>query len=250
MHGSGILEFDTQEGLFRWLAMTYVLELSRGTDSLAIPITVSCQKVDEKEFAARERMNQQAQEASRRTGDLAEARARAAQILAEANRPKPFTAEVRAAALRDLKAGDHLLVRAALVQLAHATRDDRAEEVSAAIVEAMAGMHVGDKIQAMDALAVWGTANAEPALIEAAKSPFTRGKALEQLGRNFKDDAAIDAIVSQFHDDRGAAAAALKKIGPAAEKAVLPLVKESDFWLRGDVIGVLREIGGERSLRA
>ncbi len=41
----------------------------------------------------------------------------------------------------------------------------------------------------------------------------------------------------------------MKKIGPAAEDATLPFAKYNDFWLRNDAIGVLAEIGGDKSLR-
>ncbi len=250
MRGLGSLEFDTQAGMFRSLAMTYVLELARDGDLLSIPISVSYRKFDDKEMAVQEQKEQKVAEAKRQAGNLAEAHARASRIMAEARNPQPFTPEVRAAALRDLKTGDFLLVRAALSQLAHAKRDDHAEEVSAAIVEAMASMPEGTKHFALDALEVWGTARAEAELIAATKSVFARDKAMELLGRDFKDDDAIAAVVSQFQASRMAAAAALKKIGPAAEKSVLPLIKEKDFWIRNEAIGVLRDIGGQRSLHA
>ena len=104
----------------------------------------------------------------------------------------------------------------------------------------------------LDALAVWGTDNCERAVIADTKSGtwFVRDKAIDVLGRKFKNQAAIDALAAQFRNSRGAVSAGLKKIGPAAEDATLPFIKESDFWLRNDAIGVLGEIGGEKSRRA
>ena len=53
-----------------------------------------------------------------------------------------------------------------------------------------------------------------------------------------------------FAPSAGAAAAALKRMGRPAEKAVIPLIKESDYWVRCEAVGVLGQIGGQRSLLA
>jgi hypothetical protein len=129
--------------------------------------------------------------------------------------------------------------------------DDNRSEISAALAASMKGLNDWDRAAVLDALANWGTENCEDALIEASASNtfFVRGKALELLGKKFKDPAAIAAIAKAFSADRGAASSAMKKVGPAGEKALFPIVKSTDFWVRNDAIGVLAEIGGEASLR-
>jgi S1-C subfamily serine protease len=168
-----------------------------------------------------------------------------------AKEPEPLTAEARSEILRDLKSASGQTVKNAAFRLVAAKVDDNRGEVSAALAASMKGLNDWDRPAVLDALAAWGTENCESALIEASSSnnPAVRGKALEQLGNKFKDQAAIAAIGKAFTVDRGAASAAMRKVGPAGEKALFPIVKSKDFWARNDAIGVLAEIGGEKSLR-
>jgi hypothetical protein len=286
--GCGALEFDTQLGLFRAADMIYSLVVARENDTVTVPVSMSMRYRTEAEMAARmEKSRQRTADAEK---DLAERQkkmqdmrkemeARIARMRAEnearqrgpggpqpgmpglpgiqgapGEKPKPLTADARAKALQDLLAASTNLdaAKQAATLLAHSPRDDKADEVSEALVKAMKASDEWGSGVFLEALDVWGTDNCEQALITASKSGlfFIKGKAVELIGKKFKDETAIRAMVALFRADRGAAATAFRGIGPVAEKAVIPLAITEDFWARNDALGVLRDIGGERSLRA
>jgi hypothetical protein len=244
MTGSGDLAFDSKAGLFRSLDMKYSIVVTRANVSITIPVSLSYRHVSEEEMAKRQELARKAAEKAKK-----EAEARA-----EAAKPKPLTAETRAAALKDLKAADIGVAKEAAKRLAHALPGDNPDdEISAALTHAMKGGDDWAQAEFLGALAVWGTDNCERAVIACTKSGtwFVRDKAIDILGKKFTNQAAIDALAAQFKNNHGAVAAALKKIkSPAVEDAVLPFIKDVDFWLRNDAIGVLQEVGGQKSLRA
>jgi hypothetical protein len=260
--GCGDLEFDTKIGMFRSANMTYSLVIAHDNTKTAVPLTLSYQLRSEMEIAERnaraskqfEDARRSIDEARKRTMERIEHQRKEAEARAEADRPKPLTPEMRAQALHDLRAADTNigLAREAAKRLARTLPGDNPEELSEALVHALKASDEWGSGDFLEALGVWGTANCEKALIQSSKSGlfFIKGKAIEVLTRKFKDESVINAMVALFRTDRGAAAGALKRIGPAAEKAVIPLIVTDDFWARGDAIGVLHDIGGERSLRA
>jgi len=238
MNGCGTLEFDVKLGVFRAAAMNYVISIAHGGKLEAVPISLTYSLVDAGQVVAAPKSP--AATAAARSGPP------------PAKPREPLTAAARQEIVRDLKSTTGQTVRNASLRLIDAKVDDDPREMSAALAQAMKGLSDWDRAAVLDALAIWGTENCEAALIEASTSNtfFVRGKALEQLGNKFKDQAAIAAVAKAFSADRHAASAAMKKIGPAGEKAMLPFVKDNkDFWARNDAIGVLAEIGGVRSLR-
>ncbi len=243
MTGSGDLEFDTKAGIFRSQEMKYSIVITHANVSITVPVSLTYRYVPEEEMAKR-------QEAARLQAAKAK---KEAEARAEAARPKPLTAEMRAAALKDLKSADIGVAKEAAKRLAHALPGENRDEISAALVHAMKGADDWADAEFLGALDVWGTDNCERAVIFCTKSGtwFVRDKAIDILGKKFTNQAAINALAAQFHNNHGAAAAALKKIkSPAVEDAVLPFIKDVDFWLRNDAIGVLQEVGGQKSLRA
>lgn len=253
MTGNGDLQFDAKAGLFKSLDMKYTLAITYKSVSITIPVTLSYRYVTEEEAAQRrEKARLAAIEARKRGEALAAKQKKEAEAAAEAAKPKPLTPAMRSEALKDLCAADMNTVKAAAKRLAHSLPGDNPDEISAALVHAMKGADDWSKGEFLDALAVWGTNNCERAVIEATKSGtwFIRDKALDILGKKFKNQAAIDALAAQFRNSRGVVAAGLKKIGPEAEEATLPFAKDTDFWLRNEALGVLAEIGGQKSLRA
>ena len=73
--------------------------------------------------------------------------------------------------------------------------------------------------------------------------------AIEALA-TLKTEKAAVAVASQMPRYRGEAGKAPKAMGPVAEAAAIPLLKNSEFWMRRETVGVLAEIGGEDALQA
>jgi hypothetical protein len=261
MNGCGTLAFDTKMGLFRAAAMTYVIAIVRNDKVETIPLTVTYSLLDSGSLASGTTVpNTVAPQATVPASPFVPRNPRGRTIVS--NRPvpnngqpqqyEPLTAKSKSEILRDLRSTNPQIVKQAAERLTKTEDNEHPADISAALAKAMKHLDDWGKSAVLDALAIWGTDNCEEAVIEASKSSafFVRNKALEQLGNKFKDDAAIAAIAEAFHADRHAASVAMKKIGPAGEKAMLPLLKEQDYWARCDAIGVLAEIGGERALRA
>jgi hypothetical protein len=104
---------------------------------------------------------------------------------------------------------------------------------------------------AIEALGVWGTKETTPVLLRAMKQKDSRGAAITALGR-LKDERAIEPIAERLEDffDRGPAAEALKKMGPAAEDAVLKQLNHTDNQVRDAACNILKAIGTAKSLPA
>lgn len=97
---------------------------------------------------------------------------------------------------------------------------------------------------AIKALEVWATADNVPTLANLLKENVQRVGILKILGR-LKDARAADAIAARLVDngDRPYAVAALKEIGPATEKAVLPYVNYPNQQVSGAARKHLQELG-------
>jgi hypothetical protein len=80
---------------------------------------------------------------------------------------------------------------------------------------------------------------------------FGRGEAARALAV-WATPAQVPALIRCFRNGgtRDSAAKALRTVGPAAEKDVIPLVDDQDFGIRTDAMDVLKDIGTERSLPA
>ncbi len=234
MTGSGRLAFDLKEGVFRSLSMKYEIRVNENRVQVTIPVTVDCRLLAESEVAERQKQA-----------------ATAAAAAAEANRPKPLAPGEREQLLKDLASRDDARIKAAAQRLSKAVADDNRAEISRALVEALGRTNEWIQAEILAALRVWVTPDAEPAVIEAAKSKtfFVRDAAIGMLG-NFKTAESVKAAAEAMLVNRHAAADALKAIGPTAEGVTIPLLEDRDFWVRGAACDVLAEIGGKTSLRA
>ena len=112
-----------------------------------------------------------------------------------------------------------------------------------------------ERSNAVKALGVWGGMDAVPILVEVLRDEsvffFTRKDALQMLG-NFLDDRAAAAIAGALSDGRlrGDAAAALKQLGPLAERAVAEHLTSRDRGELLEAIQILKEIGTLESIPA
>jgi HEAT repeat protein len=92
-----------------------------------------------------------------------------------------------------------------------------------------------------------------PALLAALahKDWLTRKEALKVIGR-FKDRRTLEPVIISFRDTstRREAGQALRDLGPMAEPDVLALLNGDDLFLKRDAIGLLADIGTEKSVPA
>jgi len=113
--------------------------------------------------------------------------------------------------------------------------------------------NVYDRANAVKGLALWGGTFSTPILLglieKIEHGPIPRA-CFESL-KKLKDPNSADALVKIMADDginSDEAIECLKAIGPAAEEAVLKAPKPDDFIAAKDLIGVLAEVGGKKSL--
>jgi predicted Zn finger-like uncharacterized protein len=127
--------------------------------------------------------------------------------------------------------------------------DERRPEVIAALEPLLTDADKGTREVAIEALGVWGTRDTVPLLLKTMKEKDTRAASIRALGR-LKDERAIEPIAERLEDffERGDAAEALKKFGPAAEEAMILRLRHTDDQVRQAACDVLKVIGTKRSL--
>ena len=157
-------------------------------------------------------------------------------------------------ALADLQSKNSSVVATAARRLAAARpAAERRAETARALLGAMANPFPSTREYAAEALGVWGTADDVPDLIAMLgdPDPNARSAAMTALAA-LKDDRGTAAVAARLSDflDRTKAGQALETMGPAAEKAVLPLVSQGDAPTRMAACGVLAAVGAPESLPA
>jgi len=238
--GEGELVFDLKQGVFQSQSMKYTLTWSEKNVTVKIPVTVSCRLLDAKETEQR----LQAQQA---------ATAAAGAAAAKANEPKPLEAGEREKLLRDLKAKDEGTVRAAADRLSKAPAEGDPEEFAAILSTLLADRSIWIRKSAATALVLWATTNSVPALRTATSdSDFWVRKAVMQALARFPSPENAQALAARLVElgERADAVKALQTMGPVAEPAVLPYLKDRDSWVRLEACKLLGHIGTTQSLPA
>ncbi|MFO0926967.1 MAG: HEAT repeat domain-containing protein [Gemmataceae bacterium] len=127
---------------------------------------------------------------------------------------------------------------------------DRRAEVSRALAALLADADESTVRDIVRALAVWGDRQAVPALLPLVEDPsvFVRHQAIETLGR-LNDERAAEPIARRLvhFGDQHEAEQALRQLGPKAEMALHPLLRERDSSVRSVACRLLEQIGTERS---
>ena len=238
--GDGELVFDLKQGVFQSQVMKYTFRCNETNLTLKVPVSVECRLLNAQETAQRLR----AQE---------EARLAAQAAATKANEAKPLAPGEKEALSQDLKASNEWTVRNAADRLAKAPADNPPDEIAGALAALLADRNGRIRAAAAKALVNWGTTNSTSALIKAAAEEdlWVRQAAMEALGR-LKSPAGAEAVAARLipMQDRATAAKALRAMGPLAEPAVLPLLKDRDGWVRLEACKVLGEIGTAQSLPA
>lgn len=136
-------------------------------------------------------------------------------------------------------------------KLKEALPDERRGEVVKALEPLLTDANLSLRKEAIEALAVWGDKESLPLLLKAMRDKDTRKAAMLALGR-LKDERAAEPIAERLDDifERGEAVEALKRMGPAAEKAVLARLHHRDALVRQTVCDLLKEIGTDESVPA
>jgi hypothetical protein len=172
--------------------------------------------------------------------------------MAPVHRPGGDAVTEAMASLNSHELGQRMM---ALTQLQHMRPNERRPEVARALEALLNDPDLFVRKHAVDALAVWGSKENVPALIQILneskdfQATLVRHAAIEALG-GFKDERAAEplaACLEELHD-RHSAGKALQKLGPAAEKAVLQRLTHHDWQVRMAACEALQAIGTKNSL--
>jgi HEAT repeat protein len=171
-------------------------------------------------------------------------------LLLRAKGGKSGDLEPTAQAVEDLKAGDGDSRIAAANALAETPVDHaRRAEVARALEPLLTDDDPQVRLAGVRALAVWGTKENVPALVNVLKddnpsNAEARRLAMETLGK-LHDDRAAGVLAQRLANnfDRPHASRALQDIGPAAEKAVVQYYFHPDAGTQQEARQLLRSYG-------
>jgi HEAT repeat protein len=155
--------------------------------------------------------------------------------------------EAIAQATADLKSGDAKRQRAGANRLARLRSTKANEKVTIALEGLLGNADAPVRQAAAQALATWGTRDSVPPLLKLLedKDKEVRAAALLALGK-LHDERAVEPVAARLADDTAAAGAALKEMGPMAEKAVLAHFRGPVASLRLEACKVLDVIATSR----
>ena len=228
--GDGKYTFNKQEGVSGSLDFTMKLTLRKGGLAIDVPVKATYHLIEEAERAA---MAKDAKEA-------------------EAERKRPLAEGQMADILADLKSGKKDRLMRALRQIVMKTPEKPDEEIAKAL-EAVLRSDQDNFLRSLAARALekWSTPANVPGLIKALDDKLLRGSAIKALVK-YKSPEAIEPISKQLNDlfTRGPAVEFLKKMGPAAEPAVVKQLESLAPAVRKEAALILKEIGTDQSLAA
>jgi hypothetical protein len=236
--GAGEFLFDPKEGVIASLGMKYELRVNDQNVTVRVPITIGYRLLSAAELAQRQKAAE-------------EAAAKVKVETAKASAPKPFAPGERARLLKELKSKDLGRMKAAADRLCNAPVDDGAAQFAKALAPLLSHSDFWVQGAASKAMITWATVDVEPQIIEAStlENVWVRQYSIEALGK-LNTETAAEAIAAQMYRNRGEVGKALRAMGPIAEAATIPLLKDRDGWVRKETVQVLGEIGGEAGLKA
>ncbi len=166
--------------------------------------------------------------------------------------PLPTAAEV-AQALEDLRSADTMRRTSGADRLAkaYAPLPDRRVEVAKALEALVTEKEFWLRQAALRALTVWaGPENVAGLVTALTNDDLNTRRGIVTIIARYKDPAAAPALATLLPSlaERADASAALKAIGPAAEKAVIPYLTHKDAWAATEACHILKEIGTAESV--
>ena len=179
MNGSGELQFDAKEGLFKSASMKHTIVVNAENITLTVPVTVAYRLLSPEEYAQHKQKEE-------------EAKAKFAEAAAKAKAPVSFGPGERAKLLKDLRSNNPLAQIAAANRLASVPAEGQIGEIAAALAPLLSHANIGVQRAALKALSVWAAPEAEAALVQASQSEnvFVRKSALQALGKIRTEKAA------------------------------------------------------------
>ncbi|MDX1946547.1 MAG: HEAT repeat domain-containing protein [Pirellulaceae bacterium] len=237
----GIYTFDKTAGLPLSIAYDGQIIAREANTTTRVPLTVRIDLLTEEELV--KLRAEQAQAA-------AEMKAR--QEAAAAERKKPLADAERAEILANLTGGDKNKIKDALRKLKDKDPPQPDAEIGRQIAPQLIHEDIFVRQYSAEALEKWGTLAEVPALAVALsdKHLFTVHAALRALGR-LQDPTVAPLLTGKMAEagTRSQAAAALKAMGPAAEKDVLVLLGDPEWIIRMEACNILADIGTDLSAK-
>ncbi len=133
----------------------------------------------------------------------------------------------------------------------YAPLPDRRVEVAKALEAQITDKDFWLRQATVRALVIWAGKENVAGLVKALDSDdLNTRRGIVGIIAKYKDPVSAPALAKLLPSlaERGDASAALKAIGPAAEKAVIPMLKHSDSWAAMEACKILKEIGTAESL--
>lgn len=159
--------------------------------------------------------------------------------------------EERDKLIAELDPKDHKDRSNAVRRLQSSAADDHCSEVAEALIGCLDDPDLFVRWGAVDALKVWADTDSIPPLCNRAlvdPEHAVRWATLECLGV-LKDPRSAEPLAARLDSpDEGFVSAPLIKLGPPAEAAVIPYLKDQEWTVRMDACKVLGQIGGFRSV--
>jgi len=143
---------------------------------------------------------------------------------------------------------DHFKVIEAVKRLAWGIPSGRKSEVVVAVVPLLADRDIFVVKESLETLATLKDPESITAIIALIDRRETMHDAIETLGK-MKDPRAAEAIADRLESAWPAAEKALIAMGPDAESAVIPKLRDTDSGVRRTACKVLAEIGGAETLK-
>ena len=238
---AGTYTFDKQAGVPESMSYDGQVVVREANTTTRVPLAIRINRLNDEELAKLR------EEQARLAAEM-----KARQDLAAAERKKPLAEDERGELLAGLTSGDKNKIRSALQKLKDKEPPQADAEIGRQIAPHLASDDLFLRQFSAEALEKWATPAEVPALVAALsdKHIFTVHAALRALGR-LQDPTSVPLIVAKMSElgVRNQAAAALKAVGPAAEKDVLVLLANEDWVLRMEACNILAEIGTQLSAK-
>lgn len=163
----------------------------------------------------------------------------------------PANGDAVTKSLIQLKSPDIGRQKDALTRLMHVRPNDRAKDVLAAVLPIFENDDEDLIKHAARVVGVWQSPEAMAKLIDMVNDSrvFLRWDIIKALGK-YDDAKAAEALVGRFKEDGHLVEESLKSMGPAAEPALIALLRNPDADLRKKACEVLKFVGGAATLKA
>ncbi|MDB5308600.1 MAG: trypsin-like serine protease with C-terminal domain [Gemmataceae bacterium] len=171
-------------------------------------------------------------------------------VVKKVDLPSPDPEQV-AKDLEDLKDAKRRIAAADRLAKVYTILPDRRVEVAKALEVMAADKDHFTRLAALRALNMWAGPENVAGLVRVLDTDDVHTRmGIVSIIAKYKDPVAADALAKLLPGlgERAAASAALKAIGPAAEKAVIPYLTHKDSWTAMEACNILKEIGTAESI--